>query len=237
MNLPALKTAADWCVKHSIQIPDDIVAGLYQHGIDIKTPGYYARVMWEAVRELYAGDITQFDFEDVMIRLISEQLRKAWNEGMRELDLDPQQDQTEEGEAYLQEIMSGELDYVPQLGQDILDAGKAQSGTEEFRARVDIWVGRYEDTKNEAILFYSAKGQRLRWVYGDTEHCETCAALNGIIAFASEWDEAGVKPQSPPNDLLTCGGWRCQCSLEPTDQRRSPDALTQILDAIVSGHL
>lgn len=124
MNLPALKTAADWCVKHSIIIPDDIVAGLYQHGVDVKTPGYYARVMWEAVRELYAGDIEAYDFEEVMLRLISEQLRKAWNEGMRQLELDPETDQTEEGEAYLQEIMASELDYVGQLAEDIIAAAE-----------------------------------------------------------------------------------------------------------------
>jgi hypothetical protein len=107
----------------------------------------------------------------------------------------------------------------------------------QFQSRVDMWVNRYEDTKNEAILFYSEKNQRLRWVYGDTQHCETCAQLNGIVAFASEWEQAGVQPQSPPNDLLTCGGWNCQCILEPTDDRRSPDALTRIMDAITAGKL
>lgn len=214
MNLPALKSAADWCNKHAIEIPDDIVAGLFTFGVDVKTPDYYARVMWEAVRELYAGDIEAYDFEEVMLRLISEQLRKAWNEGMRQLELDPETDQTEEGEAYLQEIMASELDYVGQLAEDILAAAEKQTGTEEFRARVDIWVGRYADTTTEAILFYSNKNQRLVWRFGATEkHCRTCEQLNGTVAFASEWETAGVQPQSPPNALLECGGWQCDCSL------------------------
>ena len=229
----ALKAAADWCIKHSIEIPDDVTAGLYQFGIDVKTPGYYARVMWESVRELYAGDIEAYDFEEVMLRLISEQLRKAWNEGMRQLDLDPEQDQTEEGEAYLQEIMASELDYVGPLAEEIIAAGEKKESIEQFRARVDIWVGRYEDTRNEAILFYSEKNQRLIWKLGATEkHCQTCGQLDGMVAFASEWETAGVQPQSPPNDLLACGGWQCDCSLEPTDQRRSPDALNIIMQIV-----
>ena len=233
MELTALKASADWCIKHNIEIPDDITAGLYQLGIDVKTPGYYARVMWEAVRELYAGDIEAYDFEEVMLRLISEQLRKAWNAGMVELNLDPQTDQTEEGEAYLQEIMTSELDYVGPLAEDIIAAAEKKESIEQFRARVDIWVGRYEDTKNEAILFYSEKNQRLVWHFGATEkHCRTCEQLDGIVAFASEWETAQVMPQSPPNGLLECGGWQCDCRLEPTDQRRSPDALNIIMQII-----
>ena len=103
----------------------------------------------------------------------------------------------------------------------------------QFQSRVDIWVGRYEDTKNEAILFYSEKNQRLVWRFGATEkHCRTCEQLNGIVAFASEWETAQVMPQSPPNGLLECGGWQCDCRLEPTDQRRSPDALNIIMQII-----
>ena len=63
---PALKSASDWCIKHSIEIPDDVTAGLYQFGIDVKTPGYYAGVMWESVRTI-AGDIEAYDFEEVML--------------------------------------------------------------------------------------------------------------------------------------------------------------------------
>jgi len=103
----------------------------------------------------------------------------------------------------------------------------------QFQSRVDLWVSRYEDTKNEAILFYSEKNQRLMWVEGDTkDKCRTCLALDGIVAYASEWEAAGVQPQSPPNPYLECSGWECGCSLRPTDQRRSPDALNIIMQII-----
>jgi hypothetical protein len=46
---------------------------------------------------------------------------------MRTLELDPETDQTEEGEAYLQEIMTSELDYVGPLAEDII--ASAEAGT------------------------------------------------------------------------------------------------------------
>jgi hypothetical protein len=75
-------------------------------------------------------------------------------------------------------------------------------------------------------------GQRMMWVYGDADHCSTCEQLNGIVAYASEWETLGVKPQSPPNPLLQCGGWRCKCSLRVTDRRRSPKAFETIMNIV-----
>jgi hypothetical protein len=64
-------------------------------------------------------------------------------------------------------------------------------------------------------------GAKLQWVYGDTDHCETCLSLNGLVAYASEWAASPYHPQQPPNDYLDCGGWKCKCKLEPTNKKRS----------------
>jgi hypothetical protein len=113
-----------------------------------------------------------------------------------------------------------------------VDAAKNELGWDGMLARAELWANRYTDTVNIAIL--TTKEQKLVWNLGATEeHCETCAALNGIVAWASEWELANVHPQSPPNDLLECGGWKCDCSLEPTEKRRSPKALTTLLDIAV----
>ena len=107
----------------------------------------------------------------------------------------------------------------------------------QFGSRVDIWANRYPETENRARMHFGGK-QRLEWVLGATEkHCSTCAALNGIVAFAEEWEESGVQPQSPPNGALECGGWQCDCSLVPTDRRRSANALTRIMDIATAGNV
>ena len=78
--------------------------------------------------------------------------------------------------------------------------------------------------------------QRMKWELGETEeHCETCAALNGIVAFAREWETLGVHPQDAPNNKLECGGWQCGCTLTPTSQRRTSDAYGRIEEALLAG--
>jgi len=100
-----------------------------------------------------------------------------------------------------------------------------------------MWVNRYTDVKNQAKIYFGGK-TRLMWVEGDTkEKCPTCLALNGIVAFAQEWEMSGVRPQSPPNEILNCGGWNCSCTLQVTDKRRSPNALQRIMDIAISANI
>lgn len=59
--------------------------------------------------------------------------------------------------------------------------------------------------------------------------------LNGIVAYAREWNEYGIHPQSPPNDLLECGGWRCQCRLVSTAKRVTPKAKRLKVFELIAG--
>jgi hypothetical protein len=156
---------------------------------------------------------------------------------MRENELDPQEDMTEEWEAELQAIIDEEFNFVEQFINDIVSRSRNDEGLDALLTRVPLWANRYNDVVNQSKIITASKGQKLEWVYGDTEHCATCAALNGIVAYATEWEESGFHPQGPPNDLLSCGGWRCQCELRPTDRRRSANALTRLLDLAVGQNL
>jgi hypothetical protein len=50
------------------------------------------------------------------------------------------------------------------------------------------------------------------WRLGATEkHCKDCLNFNGQIHTATEWANAGVRPQDPS---LQCGGWNCDCRFE-----------------------
>lgn len=202
-----------------------------------KTIGAFDRQLWSACLDYFRGDGNAFDFVDRFASSIKEQLTRAWNEGARNVGVDPA-DMTAEDQAELSGIINSELDHVLDLAQDIEDAITDKMTLEDFRsqfrARIDLWVNRYNETVNRAEMYFGGK-VRLVWRMGATEeHCETCARLNGIVAYAQEWEQSGIRPQSPPNDLLECGGWRCDCSLETTDQRRSPDALTTLMDIAAS---
>jgi len=146
---------------------------------------------------------------------------------------------SDEDRAYLKEIIDSEYEHILDLGTAI---EAAQSDTLEefrgsFRSRIDLWVSRYTDTVNQARIYFGNR-TRLEWIEGDTkDKCESCLALNGIVAFAFEWEQSGVRPQSPPNGALTCGGWECQCRLEVTDKRRTPNALQRIMDIAVASNV
>lgn len=89
--------------------------------------------------------------------------------------------------------------------------------------RVRLWVNKSTAAFNMGKLFKepirlddgTIEEIRYRWDLGATEkHCGSCLSLNGRVMTASEWRDAGIRPQSPD---LECGGWLCDCGLSPTD--------------------
>lgn len=223
-----------------LQARQNLIRAISLVGMVFKTEGAYNRHLWEAALDLYRGDIDAFGFVDEFVNNIGEQLTRAWNEGAREVGVDPA-DMTDEDNDYLDNIIANEHEYVLGLAEEIEAARESGATLDEFRtqyrARIDMWSNRYNDVKNEAKLYFGGK-TRLEWTLGATEeHCSTCARLNGIVAYAEEWAESGFQPQKPPNDMLECGGWRCDCSLDTTDRRRSPNALDRLLDIAVSGNV
>ena len=193
----------------------------------LKTENYYQRVMWQAVRDMYNGGINSFEFETVMVQLIEGQLRRAWNAGMREIGLDPSVDMTPDFEAELQSIMLNEFEYVPKLVADISEAIALQTNIDPFKIRVEMWAKRYQDTLNQAKIYCAKDNQKYEWIYTpDKDHCRTCLSLNGIVAYAREWEESGLKPQG---HNLQCRGFLCGCDLVLTSKRRTSNALGTLL--------
>lgn len=186
-----------------------------------KTYSFYRDKLREYVRDLYRREVTDIEWLDSMMALIDDQLTGAWNAGMRDAGLDPRRDMDDEMLDELATIIQGEYDHLIDFAAAIQQGADAETGFAPLYVRAEMWASRWEDTYNRALLFCSPDSARLVWVYGDTQHCETCAALNGTVATAYAWSESGIRPQSPPNDSLECGGWRCQCRLEPTKKRSS----------------
>jgi hypothetical protein len=204
----------------------DTLAALEMDGI--KTEGYFDRVLWQTVRDFYnSGDATAF--LDKMIATIRQQLTRAWREGARDMGVEPSE-MTAEDLLELERIISSEYEHVIGLAEDIIQARVNGEGYDKFRDRVGLWANRYTDVVNQARVWFG-KRQKLKWVLGKTEeHCQTCAALNGMVAYAYEWERAGIHPQQPPNAVLECQGWNCDCQLVPTTERRSYGVFNQLLD-------
>lgn len=211
-------------------LPVDILASR----ANAKSADYFAHVMLTMVSSFYRGYMDLLEFVFVFGDLISGQMRRAWYEGMEENQLTPM-DMTDEWEAILQEIIDGEKSYIVDFADAIEAARLAGNPIEPLMARTELWLNRYLDVVNQAKLETAEPKDKLVWRLGATEqHCSTCVALNGIVASASEWEEVGFHPQGPENGMLECRGWRCDCSLDPTDERRTYDRMNRLY-AIATG--
>lgn len=193
-----------------------------EHQVDyatLKTVGYYNRVLNHNVLLLYNGDMSETEFVDDLAGLIDKQFRRAWREGAKDVGFDPDKMSAAEKKMIEDRILK-EYDYVDKFAADILQAAKDGKDIKPFQDRVNMWSNRYLEVQNDAhIQFSKDTGQLFEWQLGATEdHCDTCATLNGTVATADEWSKSGWKPQG---SNLECGGWRCDCRLEPTDKEKT----------------
>jgi hypothetical protein len=164
---------------------------------------------------------------------VEQGLTDAFRAGLRENDVT---ELDEDMQAALDAVIAEERSHIPDLAYYLTQtAGMADTmgqAMNDARARLDMWINRYQDVYNQAVLMGADERTKLKWVLGATEeHCQSCSQLDGIVAYAREWDEAQIHPQGPPNAVLYCGGWKCDCSLIPTDERKTRGAV-DILDRI-----
>jgi hypothetical protein len=197
-----------------------------------KSYDYYLANIQGLVNGVYSNYIGG-EFIDSIANLISGQLLDAYqqaiaDQGFTDFFL------PDYLQASLDELILKQYDYVDQFYRDIVDARLDGKPVEPLLARAELWAQRWTEAYNEATRLMTVQnGGNLEWVEGDTQDkCSTCLALDGIVAWASEWDMLGVKPQNAPNKKIECGGWKCGCSLTPTDKRRSPGAYGRIEAAI-----
>jgi len=216
--------ATAYLTQRGIDLPEGTAVEIKRWQIEragfegIKTIAYYDRSLSRAVRDFYGGEIDAGEFIDEMIRLVEGQLTRAWNEGMRGNGLDPRKDMTDAWRGILQGEINSEMDHILDYAGQIEQAAASQAPIAPLMGRVALWVNRYQDMLNLSLITTAKQDDRFKWIYGDTQHCETCASLNGVVATKEQWDASGFRPQNPPNQMLDCGGWRCQCRLEKTEE-------------------
>lgn len=196
------------------------VAGDYP----IKTYDYFLTVLERLIRSVYSG-LLGGEFIDIMANLVQGQLMQAYEQAwLDEGNLLPLPDFLREA---AEAKILGQFDYVDQFFRDIVDAKIDGTSIEPLIARAKLWANRFNEAMNEAKMLIAAElGEKLVWRLGQTEeHCDTCTKLDGVVDYAREWESRGLHPQGAPNSALTCNGWNCDCSLTPTDARRSRGGL------------
>lgn len=177
----------------------------------------YRASLRSATRGFWSGALDADQFDSHMRAAMNRELAIAWAEGAAECGVESEEDYSPEDWLVLGNAIQAEIEQVPSLALDIEAGRKGEGLLTPLLDRMETWTLRYQDIRNEAKL-RTCKDEKLEWVYGDTVHCDTCLALNGVVKRASYWQQSGVQPQSPPNPAIDCGGWRCLCTLELTDK-------------------
>jgi len=181
----------------------------------------YRMAIRSPVRGLWTGHLDYDQFFDAMMAAIRRGFTQAWYQGARECGIAPNELKPDERLA-LEAAINNEFQFIDGLGSYVEANSKANKGKlgRSF-ARTKSWINRYNSLRNQAKL--SACGdKKLTWRLGKTEeHCRSCLALSGKTKRASQWKAAGIQPQNAPNEKLVCGGFLCDCTLEPSDEPMS----------------
>lgn len=197
-------------------------------GSETKSVEYFLRTLIGLIRAVY-NNLLGGEFIDIMANLIQGQLTQAFQQAIDESGVD----WIPELQGEIQVLILSEYNYVDQFFRDIVDARIDKTPIEPLLLRAQLWANRWNEAYNRAKQIIAMHyGQNMIWIFGDTDHCTTCEQLDGIVAGALEWEALGVRPQSPPNGRLQCGGWKCKCSLVITTQRRSPRAFETIMNIV-----
>jgi hypothetical protein len=222
---PSLIKTIDYLISKNVEIPSDVLIDM--HSIGIKTYDYYLGKLQSLVKTLYSGAIGG-EFVSIMDNLVKGQIANAYETAWVDSGFElPPAD-------YIKSMYQDQRSFIDGFYKDIVDAKIDQTPIEPLLSRAELWANQWNTAYNDGLRLVSVEmGGKLMWHEGDTvDKCNTCVRLDGIVMFAREWEELGVHPQGGPNPLLECQGFRCGCSLEPTDRRRSPRAFDTVMNIV-----
>ena len=185
----------------------------------------YRNGIRSAVRGLWGGSLDIWQFGWQMEIIVRNGLTLAWYEGAKECGILPA-DLSLEERSKLRQAIANEDSHIDSFGADIEANSKKNGGkVGPLFARAEAWINRYLDVVNRAKVFACAD-RKMAWRLGATKvHCVDCSNLNGKVKRASQWAAYGIRPQSPE---LACGGFRCLCYFEVTDEPMSRGPLPRL---------
>lgn len=187
-----------------------------------KTIDDYRYSLRAAARSLW-NDENLSAFFSLMLDTVDRNLSAAWFIGMRACGIAPNEITSEEDAARVSTIVNS-TSRIGELGSYILLQKRSGNTVDSIFWRLDLWANRWNEAINQARQL-ACRDQKLVWVLGPTEHCGSCLSMAGKVKRASQWAASDIRPQS---GSLECGGFRCQCSLEPTDAALSYGRLPRL---------
>jgi hypothetical protein len=169
---------------------------------------------------LWRGDIDFATFRFSLESAISRHYENAWWEGAGRCGITRADGRNLEEQSAFDRERNIALGRIDGFADSILRRTRAEGyKLGPHLSRAAMWTNHY----NRLIQIAATRAcadRKFKWVLGPTrEHCTDCARYAGRVYRASVWARYGARPQSRQ---LECGGWRCQCQLQPTDEPVTP---------------
>lgn len=186
----------------------------------------YRLALRAPTRALWAGLWTPEEFDHAFEGSIERNLTIAWSEGLAAGGV-TLAEQTFQERMELLLIITTQQVFVPKFRNAIVAGSKANKGKlGALFTRLDMWVNVYQKTVDQAKA-HALANQKVKWFLGATKkHCRSCAGFAGRVYRRSTWAANNALTRSP---ALACTGRRCDCELEPTDERVTPGKFPQRL--------
>ena len=214
-SLIVLRVVSDYMARKGVYYRDAEITEL------IKTFTGYRNALQRAVYDLYNYRVDELTFVGRVADLITDQLSRAYREGLRAAGHDPKH-MTGAMDLELNSVINSEEFFILEFASEILENRDKDPRPPStiFMPKIELRAFRYNDVVNMAAARATKDGDLMEWTLGATEeHCPECAGLHGKVATKFQWSNSQYKPQNPPNEMLTCGGWRCDCKLMPTEKK------------------
>lgn len=182
----------------------------------------YGRLIRSEVYALWSGVTDMFTFVDNLSTLTYRFLTEAWNEGMKECGIAPEEMTPGERFALVQ-VLTEQYTYIVSYGNDIVNGSKVNGGKlTPLNKRAQMWANRYQATRSQAMQM-ACGDKKLRWVVNPLkEHCSSCLKLDGRVYRASIWQKYDIRPRDVRPGHLICKGFRCGCELIVTTDKVTP---------------
>lgn len=166
----------------------------------------------DALKAAREGDMNRRRFGTVVRGLLQRYGRMAYEDGLRDGGVaDATLD--DDDRARLALLLADQSRYVSNFGAVLFQQG-ISSGVADMKPA--MWFNKSIQPFYDAGLFSADRNGNYEWVYGDTEHCDTCLRLNGQVHRLRDWHGRELMPKS---SRLDCKGFNCQCSLIRTNER------------------
>lgn len=216
--LTAVEYAAAWLDCNEVDLPLYIIAGIaavkFNVGQDLpEIQDEYNTRLYSVMDDYTATERPITAFRNAFKRVVYEGFFEAGQAGW--IDAGATGLIPDSLTEYINGRFERETEYIDDLWQQLRELRKTGDMDEianQIKARADGYTATLEGVYNYAMML-GGKERPGKWVYGDTDHCETCNDLNGQIHPLSWYIGNNFIPRQAGSQTLACRGFRCQCQV------------------------